>query len=61
VPFHRYLVHYGRITVRDHRFDFAAETLLIELERCFALAIEDQIRVHRLDRITFCGGHGFLV
>src|SRR5271165_1514670 len=59
VPFGGYAVRHRRIPVGDHCFDFAAETLLVELERCLALAIEEQIGLHCLDRITFCGGHGF--
>jgi hypothetical protein len=46
--------------MRHHYFDFAAKTLLIELERCLALAVEEQISVYCLDGITFCCGHSFV-
>jgi hypothetical protein len=42
-PFRRHLFG-GRCTgVGKHAYDFAAEALFIELERCFALAVEHQV------------------
>jgi hypothetical protein len=40
------LIRQGRPGVTENRPEPAAETLLIELERCLALSVKAQIRIH---------------
>src|SRR5713226_607343 len=44
-PFWRYLFRHGGFAVGHHALDFAAEALLIELERSLALPVEGEIRI----------------
>ena len=45
VPFRRGVFRHGRFPLGDLGDDFATKTLFIELERCFALAVEQKIRI----------------
>src|SRR5687768_14472839 len=45
-PVGRDLIRQRSPGVTEHRPELAAETLLMELERCLALSLEAQIRVH---------------
>src|SRR6266481_4411593 len=44
-PFRGYLIRNGRALVGNHGFDFAAEALLVELERSLAVAVEMKVGI----------------
>jgi hypothetical protein len=48
------------LETHKHRH-LSAERAAVEFDRLLAAAIEEEIRLHCLNGITFCGGHGFLV
>src|SRR5216683_2141283 len=53
--FSRHLIRHWRAAVGHHHYYFAAETLLIELERRLALAVESQIGVHLHGALRWLG------
>src|SRR5271170_8086016 len=44
-PFRRHVFRGWRTLPEKHPFDFGAQTLLVELERGLALAVESQVRI----------------